>query len=127
MIEQNKSFVRRYLAAISGYDKTPELVNQYVADEHLKEHIASFELAFPRYTIAIDELIAEGDMVVVRGMLYGVQKGAYMGIPATGKEIHVPLIAIYRVVNGKVVAFWAQLDSLLMAQQLGMMPQPAHA
>ena len=43
--EDNKALIRRYLDALGGNDKPPELVNQYVAesDEDLRQHIAVAE------------------------------------------------------------------------------------
>jgi predicted ester cyclase len=50
-----------------------------------------------------------------------------MNIPATGKQIKVAHIAIYRLENGKVVENWVQMDMLSMMQQLGVIPQPEQA
>jgi hypothetical protein len=37
--ESSKEVLKRYAAALSGSNKPPELVNQFVDDESLKEHI----------------------------------------------------------------------------------------
>jgi predicted ester cyclase len=118
---ESRQFVERYLEAINGKAKTPALVNQYVADadEALKQHIAGAEAAFPCYDLVGEDLIVEGDSAVVRFALRGKHQGNFMGIPATGSEINVPGIIIYRLADGKIVEHWMQIDSATMMQQLG--------
>lgn len=121
MSEENKAMVRRYLSAISGKDKPPAVVNQFVADvdEALKQHIAYFEAAFPRYEMIEEDMIAEKDQVVVRLTARGTHKGEFMGVPATGKSINIPGILIYRIANGKIIEHWMQVDAVSLMQQLG--------
>ena len=49
--KENKNFIRKYLEALTGKPKTPELVDQYVAKKPRKDHIAMNEAAFPGYEI----------------------------------------------------------------------------
>ena len=121
---ENRQVIERYLEAISGNAKPPALVNQYVADadEALKQHIADAEVAFPRYDFIAEDLIAEGNKVVVRFNLHATHQGNFMGIPATGREINVPGIIIYHLADGKITAHWMQIDSMAMMQQLGVQP-----
>ena len=118
----NKSLVQEYWNALSGKEKTPALVEKYVADPHLKEHIAFFEAAFPRYEMIADDFICEGDKVVVRARARGVHKGNLMGMPPSGKAIEVPFIAVYQVAGGKIVKSWLATDRMEMMEQLGTMP-----
>jgi predicted ester cyclase len=122
--EQIRDFIRRYLEALSGKDKTPELVEQWVTDEGLKQHIALFEAAFPRYWLKAEDMIVEGDKVAVRATFGGTHQGDLMGIAPTGKEILGDGILIYRIENAKIVEFWAGFDQLTILQQLGAIPAP---
>ena len=121
---ENKQVIERYLEALSGKDKPAALVNQYVADadEALKQHIVEAEAAFPRYELIAEDLIAEGNKVVVRFNLHATHQGNFMGIPATGREINVPGIIIYHIADNKIVEHWMQIDSAAMMQQLGVLP-----
>ena len=126
-IEENKALIRRYLDALGGNDKPPELVNQYVAesDEDLRQHIAVAEAGFPRYELPPDDIIAEGDKVVVRATMRATHLGEFFGVPATGKEVTMPLIIIYRIADGRIVEHWIQMDVFGLMQQLGAIPMPA--
>jgi predicted ester cyclase len=118
---QIKSFIHEYIEAISGKEKTPALIEKFVADPELKEHIAFFEAAFPKYELIVDDYIFEDDKAVIRARGKGVHKGQLMNIPPTGKSIEVPLVAIYQVKNDKIVKNWLFFDRMLMMEQLGVM------
>ena len=56
------------------------MIGRYVADRKLAEHIAECERAFPGYELLIEDLVAEGDRVVVRGEFRGIR--SVPGLPA---------------------------------------------
>jgi predicted ester cyclase len=59
----------------------------------------------------VDDLIAEGNRVVVRWRLLGTHKGDFHGIAASGRPITLKGIAIYRVVaGGKLMERWVVSD-----------------
>ena len=119
---ENKAFVRRYLDAINGKDKPAAVQDQYIsdADAILKQHIDGYEAAFPHYALIEEDMIAEADKVVVRCTLRATYGGGFMNIPATGQQIAVPGIIIYRIADGKIVEHWMQVDSAALMQQLGV-------
>ncbi|MEZ4725925.1 MAG: ester cyclase [Caldilineaceae bacterium] len=121
---ESRTFIQQYLAAISGQAKPLPLLNHYIAvsDEALKQHIAGAEAAFPHYEMITEDLIAEGDKVVVRFTMRATHQGDFMGIPATGRQVNVPGIIIYRIADGKIVEHWMHFDALAMMQQLGVQP-----
>ena len=48
----------------------------------------------------IDDVIAEGDRVVIRQTWTGTHKGEFMGVPPTGKSVSFGVIDIIRVAGG---------------------------
>jgi len=76
-------------------------------------------IAFPDWHVTVDDLLSEGDKVIVRATGQGTHRGEFMGIPPTGKRVIVRWIAIYRVRNGKLAEHWQNLDDLGMLKQLG--------
>ena len=119
-ITENKELVLRYLEAINKHPKPLELLQEYLADQPLMDHILYAEQAFPLYWLEVDEMIAEGDLISLRFRLCGVHQGEFMGIPATGKELNVPGFLTYRIAGGKIVEHWMMMDNALMMQQLGV-------
>ena len=123
--QANKDFIRRYFEALGGKPKTPELVDEYVAEQPLKDHIAMYEAAFPEYGLQVQQMIAEGDLVSVIGRASGTHKGSFMGMPPTGKSWDVPIHITYRLKDGKIVDHWMVVDTAAFMQQLGMIASPA--
>jgi predicted ester cyclase len=86
--------------------------------------LGMFTNAFPDLHLAYDHLIVEGDMVAGRFTLTGTQQGDFAGIPATGKQVSVTGHDFGRVVDGKLVEHWVEMNTLGMMQQLGVIPSP---
>jgi predicted ester cyclase len=78
--------------------------------------------AFPDFHATIDDIIAEGDKVVLRQTWTGTHKGEFMGIPPTGKRVSFGVIDIIRVDGDKCVEHWGQMDNAGLMQQLGAVP-----
>ena len=92
--------------------------------EGTKQFLTIFRSAFPDLEVAIDDMIAEGDKVVVRSTWSGTHKGELMGIPPTDKSVSFGVIDIIRIAGGKFVEHWGQTDEMGMMQQLGVIPAP---
>jgi steroid delta-isomerase-like uncharacterized protein len=93
-----------------------------------KEGVLDFfrmnRVAFPDMRMDVEEVIASGDKVVVRGKVTGTHEGTFMGMPATGKHIEVKLIDIMRFGDdGLAHEHWGLMDTLAMMQQLGAVPE----
>jgi steroid delta-isomerase-like uncharacterized protein len=59
--------------------------------------------AFPDINWTLQETIAEGDKVVAWFETRGTHQGAFMGVPASGKQICITALNIYRFEDGKIV------------------------
>lgn len=125
-VEANKALVRRYFDAVR-LDKSPATLDRFIAEADLKQHIALYEASFPGYWIEEEDLIAEGDRVMVRGTVRGIHTGDLMGIPPTGTEVAAPLFIVYRIADDKIVEHWMLVDMPALLRQLGPVPAAAHA
>ncbi len=123
--EENKAFIHRYLDTINGKPKTESLVRQFVAEQPLIEHILASEAGFPLYRIDVEQVLAEGDLVSVRGTVRGVNNGPFMGLPPTGKPVEFAICITYKVQDEKIVDHWMLTDNLTLMQQLGLVPASA--
>lgn len=88
------------------------------------ERIGEVGQAFPDYHLEIQDLMAIEDKVVARYTETGTMKGAFMGVPPTGKTFSAPAIEIWRFKNNKVTGLWMARDTLTTMIQTGMMPEP---
>ncbi len=92
--------------------------------EDLREALVAIRRGFPDIDVTIEDIIAEGDKVVVRNTWRGTHQGEFNGIPATGRRIEIGGIVIWRIENGKISERWATIDTLSLLQQLGVIPTP---
>src|SRR5262245_59116253 len=137
--EKNTAAVRRFYDEVMGKGNLKVIdelvdasfVEHYVPDpkmqanrEGLAQTMTMFRTAFPDLQITVDDLIAKGDKVWAYTTMRGTNKGAFMGMPATGKKVEVKGLDIVRFVNGKAVEHWGLNDDLKMMQQLGVIPMP---
>jgi steroid delta-isomerase-like uncharacterized protein len=87
-------------------------------DEFLAR-IGAFRQAFLDLRMTVDEMLADGDRVITRWSATGTHEGEFRGIAPTGKTVTVTGIAIDRVVDGKRVEGWAEIDTLGLLLRLG--------
>jgi len=92
--------------------------------EGFKQFVVMYRDAFPDMEISVDDVIAEGDKVVIRWTARGTNTGPLFGMPTTGKAATITGITIERKVDGKTVEGWNNFDQLGMLQQLGVIPVP---
>jgi len=92
--------------------------------EGAKQTLTMYLTAFPDLHFTVEDIIAEEDKVVARLTVRGTQQGVFMGIPPTGKQATSTAIDINRVVGGKSVEHWLNMDTLGLLQQLGVIPAP---
>ena len=103
-VEANKALTQRFFdEAINAgnLDLIDELVSaDFVEHEGFpglpttgpeapKAALGMFRESFPDLVMSADDLIGEGDKVVVRGTMSGTHTGEFMGIPPTNKRVEV--------------------------------------
>ena len=81
------------------------------------------EALAPHFTI--EDVIAEGDRVVVRWTNAGTHVGEFAGMHATGRTFAIAGIDIYRTEGDLLAEHWHVIDQLAMLGQLGLLPEPA--
>lgn len=83
--------------------------------------------AFPDMVSSEEDVIAEGNKVIVRRTLRGTHQGALMGVPPTGKAVEVGGVWLAHFEGGKIREQWVYFDALGLLQQVGALPLPANS
>jgi steroid delta-isomerase-like uncharacterized protein len=91
--------------------------------EAYRQSSMMFQVALPDQHVAVDDMIAETDKVVVRWTATGTHQGDLMGIPATEKQVKYTGITIYRIADGKVAETWWAYDGFGLVQQITSPPE----
>ena len=80
--------------------------------------LKAFHGAFPDLRANVTHAVAEGDMVVGRFEVTGTHRGAFLGMPGSGRKVRYEEIAIVRLADGKIAEHWSVADALAILQQL---------
>ncbi len=106
-------------AKFSGWVPEELDVNGY------KEVMGAILASFPDARFTIDDIVAEGDKIVVRHHLEGTHTGkAFQGIDASKKKIYVPATVTIQLQNGKPEMFWLNADFYSLLVQIGAVQMP---
>ncbi len=73
--------------------------------------------AFPDLQITHHEAIVAGNRVAIRWTSESTHHGEYLGVPPTGKRIHLEGIDLVHLQDGKISAVWVAYDNLGALQQ----------
>lgn len=87
----------------------------------MKGFLAELREAFPDWTVQIETIIGEGDVVAVRWTGSATHAGVFRGIPATGRSVVVGGMNFYLLSQGRIALEWEQMDSLGLLAQLGVL------
>ena len=87
-----------------------------------KHLVTAFWDAFEPLTLTGEQVIAEGDRVLMRSLFAATFAGAFMGLPPTGQRVAWRFHKICRVAGGRWVEAWTMPDSLSRLRQLGAIP-----
>ncbi len=90
--------------------------------EGMRQAAATFRQALPDWHSDVEQLVAEGDIVVERFTASGTHRGELMGVPPTGKTIVLPGVNVFRIEGDRIVERWGRLDELRLMRQLGLVP-----
>ena len=77
---------------------------------------------FPTLHVDVEQVIAEGDTVVIRSRLRGSHDGVFLGAPASGAEVDVPDVTVFRMQNSKIVEHRYFTDLLAVMTAIGAVP-----
>ena len=80
--------------------------------------LKAFHGAFPDLRANVTHAVAEGDMVVGRFEVSGTHRGAFLGMPGSGRKVRYEEIAMVRMADGKIAEHWSVADALAILQQL---------
>ncbi len=130
--EKNKKIILR-LFGEGMLEQKFEVFDELIADTFMNHGVPNpgkgpqgykifatqFLKAFPDMKINIQQIIAEGDTVAIRGFIYGTHNGEFMGIPPTNKKIRINYFDFWKIRDGKCIENWVQMDMAGIIQELG--------
>jgi steroid delta-isomerase-like uncharacterized protein len=132
----NKAIVGRFYDEVLNKRKI-DLLDELAAEDYvehdpfpgqgngradLKARVQLLLGAFDPLRFTVEDVIAEGDTVVVRWTNAGTHTGSFLGIPATNKPFSIAGIDVHVVRGGRMAEHRHVVDMLAQLQQLGLVP-----
>lgn len=139
--EELKTMTRRYVEELYG-KQHKDIVYELVAPdfvyhtaqppispdrEGVVQEVTFAFAAFPDLRFTIDELLVEGETIVMRYTIAGTHEGDFYGIPPTHRPMKTSGLVLARTRDGKLTEAYRFEDDLLLFQQLGVLPIPQAA
>jgi predicted ester cyclase len=136
-VKENKAVIHRFVddlynqANIALADEVfdsgctvhhPALPAPMQGAEAVKAFITMLFGAFPDFHTVVEDLLVDGDKVVIRTSISGTFKGPFGSVVPTGKHAKWTAMGIYRIADGKIVEAWEEPDMLGGFQRLGVIP-----
>ncbi len=127
--EANKDLVRRYIEVVwnrKDYSRHGEFLSQDCTlngdplggIEGANAWVQYWHNIFPDQHKIFLELLAEDDQVVAHFLEEGTHSAELFGVPATGKSFKYPVVAFFRIADGKIIEITAVADQLEIYQEL---------
>jgi len=109
--------------ATPEYVENDPLPGQGKGRDGLRDRVSMLVAALDPH-FSVEDVIAEGDRVVIRWRNVGNHVDSFLGIPATGRSFDIAGIDIYRLEDNRLAEHWHVVDQLTMLMQLGLIPAP---
>ncbi len=84
----------------------------------IRAAIERLRAGFPDWREQIQDIVIEGDRVVVRYHSTGTNSGSFGGRPPSGRKVSVDELSIFRIADGRVAEQWCLVDDLMFGKQL---------
>jgi steroid delta-isomerase-like uncharacterized protein len=85
----------------------------------VKPTFARLTKTFPDLKLTIEDILQDGNKVVVRARMAGTQKEAFMDFPSKNRKIDIQVVDIHEVKGGKIIRTWHTEDWMSGLRQLG--------
>jgi predicted ester cyclase len=134
---ENRAFVRRWFDEVWNHGRA-DLIDEMSAPDTVatglghsnvptrgmtpfKAFYTNMRATFPDLHVRVEEIVAEGDLVVVRLTAEGTHTGDALA-PATGRKATFGALVMARIADGRIVEAWNAIDQLGILHQIGAVP-----
>lgn len=136
---ENKAIVQKFFDAFEKND--PRALNDLLASNYkvqdstvvfdsayskydafsknLSVRIRSLQEALPKFKLTVIEMLADGNKVIARFQIQGVQRGPFLGVEATDKPVVIKEFAIFTIEGGKITHLNEVWNELGVMKQIG--------
>lgn len=134
--QENAALVRKFLTdVVAGGDI--DAVEAFLTDDPVDHNLVFGErrvrdpmtslgwrvLAATDVGVEIEDVVAAGEMVAVRGTVTGTHTKSLVDLAPTGRSFEIDYVWFCRIQDGQIAEIWSLPDGLGLLQQLGALPE----
>jgi len=97
----------------------PAAKGQPSGPQGAKQAVIFLTTTFKDFHVKVEDILEDGDRVVVRSTITGTQVKTFMGIPPNNGRLAIQAVDIHHFYNGKIVRTWHTEDWMSGLRQLG--------
>jgi len=95
--------------------------------DQIGQTFRTYFVAFPDLSMEEGAVLVDGDRAAVLATFSGTDRGGFMGMPATGRRMSIPVVFLYEFKDGKIVRDHRVYDFTGLLIQVGMLKaKPGH-
>ncbi len=87
--------------------------------DQIRQVFQTYFVAFPDLAMEVDEVLVDDQRAAVMATFTGTDRGGFMGMPATGRHVTIPVVFLYEFKDGKIVRDRRVYDFTGMLVQVG--------
>ena len=87
--------------------------------DQIRQVFQTYFVAFPDLGMEEGEVLVDGQRAAVMATFTGTDRGGFMGMPATGRRVTIPVVFLYEFKDGKIVRDRLVYDFTGMLVQVG--------
>jgi len=86
----------------------------------VKPLLAQLTTTFPDLKLTIEDILQDGNKVVVRARMAGTQSEPFLGFPSKKRKMDIQVVDIHEFKDGRIVRTWHTEDWMSGLRQLGV-------
>jgi len=98
----------------------PAAPGQAAGRESVKPLLAQLTTTFPDLKLTIEDILQDGNKVVVRAKMAGTQSQPFVSFPSKDRRMDIQVIDIHEFKDGKIIRTWHTEDWMTGLRQLGV-------
>ena len=87
--------------------------------DQIRQVFQTYFVAFPDLVMDVEEVLVDDQRAAVMATFTGTDRGGFMGMPATGRRVTIPVVFLYEFKDGKIVRDRRVYDFTGMLVQVG--------
>jgi steroid delta-isomerase-like uncharacterized protein len=93
-------------------------------EEAVRDLLEELMAGFPDFHAEVGRVYHADDAVIGEARISGTHNGEFAGVPATGRRVDYPIVAIFEFDGDRLLCEKVYFDGATILTQIGVLPEP---